>query len=121
MSKQSTKRAIAIEKDSDYIEGGASKAVSDLVKFTALVKLHIVFLHDNMLNNKGDLSEGDRLDTRNALVPLHQPIVECLGEIEKLLSIYNADQSIWQANFDTYLIDNPDTLEEALSRFPTVT
>lgn len=121
MSKQSTKREIAIAKDSDDIENGAAKAVSDLVKYTALVKLHVVFLHDNLLNNKGDLSEGDRVDTRNLLVPLYPQVSDCLAEIESLFNIYNADLATWQANFDAYLIDNPTTLDEALSRFPTVT
>lgn len=120
MSKQITRRANAIIKDFDSMEAGAAKAVSDLVSQTAIVKVLIVFLHDNLLNDKGDLSEGDRLDTRESLVPLYPQIQDSLAELTAIFEIYNDDKATWQANFDAYLIANPSILEEALNRFPKV-
>lgn len=120
MSKQSTKRAMAINSDFDALEKKAASVVSDLVSQTAVAKILIVFLHDNLLNNKNDLSEGDRVDTRNALVPLYPQIQESLAEIEALFNIHDDDLVTWQSNFDAYLLANPTVLEEALNRFPKV-
>ena len=120
MSKQSTKRANAIIKDFDALETTAATVVSNLVAQTAIAKVLIVFLHDNLLNNKDDLSEGDRVDTRDALVPLYPQIQESLAEIEALFNIHNDDLTTWQSNFDAYLLANPTVLEEALNRFPKV-
>ena len=120
MSKQSTKRENAIVTDFDGLEKSAAKAVSDLVKQTALLKLLVVFMHDNLLNNKGDLSEGDRLDLRDALVPLYPQIQSSLDEITAIFDIHDDDPIVWQANLDAYIAANPTILAEALDRFPKV-
>ena len=120
MSKQSTKRENAIVTDFDGLEKSAAKAVSDLVTQTALLKLLVVFMHDNLLNNKGDLSEGDRLDLRDALVPLYPQIQTSLDEITAIFNIHNDDVDVWRTNLDAYLIANPTILNEALNRFPKV-
>ena len=57
MSKQATKRAMAINKDFDDLEKSAATVVSNLVSQTAMAKVLVVFLHDNLLNGKADLSE----------------------------------------------------------------
>ncbi len=120
MSKQSTQRANAIDKDYDALAVDSARAVSSLVTQTALLKVLIVFLHDNLLNNKGDLSEGDRADTRASLGPLYPQIQNSLDEITKIFSIYDDDLTVWQSNFDTYVSENPTVLTEALNRFPKV-
>lgn len=120
MSIQTTKRAIAINLEFDSITKDSSVAVSKLVSQTALVKMFVVFLHDNLLNNKTDMSEGDRIDLRDALVPLRPQIQEALAEIDSLFAIHDDDAAIWQANFETYLAANPAVLNEALNRFPKV-
>lgn len=120
MSIQSTKRAIAISSEFDSVTKQSASVVSKLVSQTALVKLFVVFLHDNLLNNKDDLSEGDRIDLRNSLVPLRPQIQESLNEIDALFAIHDDDLAKWQANFDDYLVANPAVLEEALNRFPKV-
>lgn len=120
MSLQQTDRTNAIIKERDSVTKGAAGAVSELVNQTALARLYIVFLHDNLLNNKGDMSDGDRLALRAALAPHHPQIQSSLAEIESLLSIHNDDKATWQANFDTYLATNPTVLNEALNRFPKV-
>ena len=118
MSKQSTKRENAIVTDFDGLEKSAAKAVSDLVTQTSLLKVLIVFLHDNLLNAKGDLSEGDRLDLRDALVPLYPQIQTSLDEITAIFDIHDDDVNVWQSNLDAYLAANPTILEEAMNRFP---
>tara|TARA_R110000824_G_scaffold244196_1_gene432929 strand:- start:1053 stop:1418 length:366 start_codon:yes stop_codon:yes gene_type:complete len=120
MSKQATKRANAINKDFESLEKTAASVVSNLVAQTSVAKLLIVFLHDNLLNSKGDLSEGDRVDTRNALVPLYTQIQGSLVEMESLFNIYDVDLAVWQSNLDSYLAANPSVLGEALERFPKV-
>ena len=120
MSKQSTKRENAIVTDFDGLEKSAAKAVSDLVGQTALLKVLIVFMHDNLLAAKGDLSEGDRLDLRDALVPLYPQIQNSLDEITAIFNIHDDDPVVWQSNLDAYLIANPTVLTEALNRFPKV-
>tara|TARA_R110002096_G_C14549695_1_gene719120 strand:+ start:67 stop:432 length:366 start_codon:yes stop_codon:yes gene_type:complete len=120
MSRQITKRANAIDKEFDLIVKDSSSAVSKLVSQTAAARLFIVFLHDNLLSSKGDISEGDRIDLRDGLVPLYPQIEECLTEIASLFSIHDDDPAVWQANFDTYLVNNPAVLDEALNRFPKV-
>jgi len=120
MSKQTTKRENAIVKDFDLLAKDSASAVSSLVKQTNLLKILIVFLHDNILNNKGDMSEGDRTDTRNDLVPLYPQIQNCLQEITAIFDIHDDDKVIWQSNLDAYLVANPTVLEEALNRFPKV-
>lgn len=120
MSLQSTKRANAIIKDFDALSKDAATAVSKLVDQTAKAKVLVAFLHDNLLNNKGDMSEGDRVDVRNALVPLYPQIKSALSEVEAMFGIHDSDVTVWQSNFDAYLIENPNVLEEALNRFPKV-
>lgn len=120
MSKQTAKRENAIVTDFDSLEKNAAKAVSDLVTQTAILKILIVFLHDNLLNNKTDLSEGDRVDLRNSLVPLYPQIQNSLEEITAIFNIHDDDVVTWKANFDAYLVTNPTVLDEALNRFPKV-
>jgi len=120
MSNQTTKRSNAIVKDFDALEKDCASAVASLVKQTALLKVLIVFLHDNLLNDKGDMSEGDRLDTRSALLPLYPQIQDSLVEITKIFEIYDDDKATWQANLNAYLVANPTILDEALNRFPKV-
>ena len=120
MSLQSFERNNAILKERDIITKGAANAVSQLVKQTAAVRLFIVFLHDNLLNNRGDMSEGDRLDIRDALVPLYPQIQSALSEITELFNIHNDDPTVWKENLNTYLAVNPTVLQEAVSRFPKV-
>ena len=118
MSKRETKRKNTIVAEFDGLEKTAAKAVSDLVAQTALLKVLIVFLHDNLLNAKGDLSEGDRLDLRDTLVPLYPQIQNSLDEITAIFNIHDDDVSVWRANLDAYLVVNPTILEEAINRFP---
>ena len=120
MSRQSTKRDNAISKDFDDVERQAAGVVSNLVKQVAVVKILIVFLHDNLLNSKGDLTEGDRLTTRDALVPLYSQIQGALSEITELFNIHDDDVAVWQSNFNAYLAANPTLLAEALGRYPEV-
>lgn len=118
MSKRETKRKNAIAADFDGLEKNAAKAVSDLITQTALLKVLIVFLHDNLLNTKGDLSEGDRIDLRDALVPLYPQIQTALVDITDIFNIHDDDVATWQANLDAYTTANPDVLTQALQRFP---
>ena len=120
MSRRSTKRANAINSEFDSIVSEANKAVSNLVKQVALVKIFTVFMHDNLLNDKGDLSEGDRVDLRDGLVPLYPQIQTALTEITELFNIHDSDNAVWRSNLDSYLADNPSALTEALNRFPKV-
>ena len=120
MSRQSTKRANAISKDFDEVEAQSAVAVSNLVKQVNTVKLLVVFLHDNLLSAKGDLTEGDRLTTRDALAPLYPQVQQALTDISALFDIHDDDVVIWQANLDAYLAANPTLLMEALGRYPEV-
>ena len=118
MSKRETKRKNAIVADFDGLEKNAAKAVSDLITQTALLKVLIVFLHDDLLNAKGDLSEGDRIDLRDALVPLYPQIQAALVDITDIFNIHDDDVTVWRANLDAYVLANPTILTEALNRFP---
>jgi len=120
MARQSTNRQIAINDEFDSVVKGASKAVSDIVRETARVRLLVVFLHDNLLNTKGDLLEGDRIDLRDSLVPLRSQVQDSLDEIDALFSISDDNLATWQANFDAYLLANETVLDEALDFFPKV-
>ena len=111
-SIQSTKRANAIQKDFDLIQKDSAAAVSNLVKQVGLVKLLVVFLHDNLLNGKGDI--------RDDLVPLYPQIQGALNDVTDLFNIYDDDAAIWQTNLNSYLTENPTALAEALSRYPVV-
>ena len=53
-------------------------------------------------------------------MPLYPQVKQCLEEIEALFDIHDSDVSVWQSNFDDYLLANPDVLSEALARFPKV-
>jgi hypothetical protein len=120
MSRQSTIRANAINKDFSEIEKKAATVVSELVKQVDLVKLLTVFLHDNLLADKGDLSEGDRMVTRDALIPLYPQLQKAISDIELLFNIHDANAMTWQANLDAYLANNPTLLAEALNRYPEI-
>tara|TARA_R110000850_G_scaffold86826_1_gene186815 strand:+ start:1052 stop:1417 length:366 start_codon:yes stop_codon:yes gene_type:complete len=120
MSLQQADRTNAIIKERDAVKADSAKAISELVRNVARARLYIVFLHDSLLKGTGDMSEGDRLDLRASLAPHHPSALAALAEIESLLSIHNDDLTIWQNNFDAYLLANPTVLEEALNRFPKV-
>lgn len=120
MSKQQRTRDKAIDTEFDAVKGTSATVVSSLVGHTARLKLFITFLHDDLLNGKGDLAEGDRVELRQALAPLYPQIQECLDELTDLFDIHDEDPAVWQANFDAFLIKNPDILAEALNRFPKV-
>ena len=120
MSRQATNRAVAINKEFESIVKKSNSVVSELERQTAEVKLFVTFLHDNLLGNKGDLSEGDRVDLRDAIVPLYPKIQAALSEVEAMFNIHDDDAATWTANFETYKAANPGTLTEALDRFPKV-
>ena len=118
MSRRELKRQEAIYKEFDSVVKNASRAVSELVKETSVLKLFVVFLHDNLLNAKGDMTESDRVDLKNELVPLYPQLQNNLAELTALFDIYSDDPATWQANLDTYLVANPTLLDEAINRFP---
>ena len=120
MSLQQADRINAIIKERDSVNTDSAKAVSELVRNVARARVYIVFLHHNLLNNIGDMSEGDRTALRASLVPLHPQIQASIDEIESLMGIHSDDSATWQSNFDNYLLANPTVLNEALSYFPKV-
>ena len=120
MSLQQADRTNAIIKERDTVIKDSAKAISDLVGNVARARLYIVFLHDSLLNNTGDMSEGDRLALRASLAPHYPSASTALSEIESLLNIHDDDLATWQSNFDAYLLANPTVLTEALNRFPQV-
>ena len=120
MSIQETKRKNAIEKEFDSAPREAQTAVSKLVTETARIRLLIIFLHHSLLSNTGEVSEGDRLDVRDSLVPLYPQIQDALADITALFNIHDDNNATWQANLDAYLLANPTVLSEALSRYPAV-
>ena len=119
MSIQSKKREDAIYSEFDAVVKQSSKAVSELLKQTALVKLFVVFLHDNIVNGKGDIVESDRTDLRDALVPLYPQLKDNLAQLTAIFEIHDDDPVVWEANLNSYLAANPLILDEAINRFPT--
>ena len=120
MSKQEFERSKAIYAEYDTVLDNAEKTVSNLVAHTNEALLFVVFLHHNLLNNLGDLSEGDRIAFRARIMPLYPQIEEVLAKVGAIAPIHDADPVVWQANFDAYLVANPTLLAEALGRYPEV-
>tara|TARA_R110000737_G_C14596557_1_gene488408 strand:- start:1792 stop:2157 length:366 start_codon:yes stop_codon:yes gene_type:complete len=120
MSRRKIKREEAIYSEFDSVVKKSASSVSELVKETGVLKLFVVFLHDNLLNAKGDMTETDRVDLKNELVPLYPQLQANLAELTALFNIYDDDPVTWQANFDAYLASNPTLLTEAINRFPSV-
>ena len=120
MSLQQADRTNAIIKERDTVMKDSANAISELVRNVARARLYIVFLHNSLLENTGDMSDGDRLALRASLAPHHPSASAALSEIESLLSIHDDDLATWRSNFDAYLTANPTVLTEALNRFPKV-
>ena len=120
MSRREIKRQDAIYSEFDSVVKKSASSVSELLKETAVLKLFVVFLHDNLLGSKGDVTESDRVDLKNELVPLYPQLQANLAELTALFNIYDDDPATWQSNFDAYLAANPTLLAEALGRFPAV-
>ena len=114
MSRQATNRSNAIDQEFREVVKKSQAAVSELTRQTAEAKLFITFLHDNILNSKGDLSEGDRVDLRNAMVPLFPQMQAALAEVAALFAIYDTDLTVYANNQAAYLTANPNVLAEAL-------
>jgi hypothetical protein len=120
MSKQAFERSKAVYAEYDTVLKNAESTVANLVTHTNEALLYVIFLHHNLLNNLGDLSEGDRLDFRARIMPLYPKIQTVLETIGSIATIHNDDPLVWQANFDAYVAANPEVYVEALSRFPQV-
>ena len=117
---QITDRANAISKDFKEVKSGSAKAVSEVAKQVGLLGVLVPFMHDNILNNKGDISEGDRLDLRDTLVPLFIELVGHLDKLTELFEIYDEDVTTWISNLNSHLVDNPNCVVEAEARYPKV-
>lgn len=120
MSLQKTKRETAINNDFESLTKGAAKAVSDVSTQVSMLKILVPFMHDNVLGGKGDVSEGDRVDLRDSLVPLYEQLQELMGEMEKVFVIHDDDVSVWQAALDAYIVEYPNCVNEAEARYPKV-
>ena len=119
MSRREIKRQDAIYSEFDSVVKKSNSSVSELLKETAVLKLFVVFMHDNLLNAKGDMTESDRVDLKNEIVPLYPQLQSNLVELTALFDIYDDDPAIWRSNLDAYLVANPTLLNEATNRFPS--
>lgn len=118
MNRQANRRANAIDKDFTEVERNAAQVGSDLTTLTATLKLLVPFMHDNILNNKGDLTEADRVYFRDQVVPLFEPLLANVTELQELFDIHHDDQSVWLNNLNSYVAKYPNCLTEAESRYP---
>ncbi len=118
MSRQATKRANAIDKDFAEVERSAQETQSKFHVVTKNLKLLVPFLHDNVLNNKGDLTEEDRVYFRDQIVPLFEPLKQDMYTLQELFDIYDDDPTEWNQKLADYIVKYPNCLEQAESRYP---
>lgn len=119
MSRKQTKRANAIDTDFTEVEKLAQKTASDVKKVTATLMLLVPFMHDNILNLKGDLDEEDRKYLRDQIVPLFEPLLKNMAQLQELFDIHDDDSASWKNNLTAYLQKYPNCITEAEKRYPS--
>lgn len=102
MSILTTDRAVKINNDFSKSDKDWARTVSDITRQSDLTIQLTAWMHDNILNNKGDVDEADRISFRASF---QTKMLEINTQLEKLLdasAVYNADTATYQANLDAF-------------------
>lgn len=112
-----TKREQAVEKEINALESGSLKAVSQLQTQVNLIKVLLPWMHNNIVNSLGDVSEANRADLASTLDPALIDVITMISDLQSVAAIYNDDPATYATNTANYIALNPTVLSEAELRF----
>ena len=116
MNRKDYKRASSIDSDFTNLEKNLPRIVSDLARDVELVIMMTGFLHDNILNNKGDLGEGDRADFNESFTPVLAGLQDSLNRLQDCYNVYNDDPNTYAQNLADFIVKYPSAASEEVEK-----
>lgn len=107
MSRLTTKRATKIDNDFTAIEKSLASVSSNLVRDTNLIIQLTAWLHDNIINNRGDFDENDRADLFIKFEPVFLEISEQLSKLGECAAVYHDDLFTYEQNLNNFVAKYP--------------
>jgi beta-lactamase class D len=117
MSRAATKRSINIVNHFDNTKKGwanvtaqFNSSVNEAVQLTA-------WIHDNVLNNKGDISNEDRQEDRVEFLEKLTYLKELISKLDDCHAVYSEDLQVYQDNYSSFVAKYGINIQEVDSKF----
>lgn len=112
-----TEREKKIEKEFEQLIRTSLSQSSQLISNINLANLLIPWMHNNVVNNLGDISEANRVELTNPFKEIYQNITIVQEGLAKLYTLYDEDPATYRSLVDTHLAENPTIIDEVEKRF----
>ena len=109
MSRATTKRANAVDREITAVLKDSTRALSSLNVNADLAMQLIPWVHDNILGNKGDVDENDRSELNVTFTEIFVGVQSIMAKLQEIYEIYNDDPAIYQANLDAFIDKYPQS------------
>lgn len=116
MSRKDYKRASSIDADFTKLEKNLPRIVSELARDVELAVMMTGFLHDNILNEKGDLSIDDRADFNASFTPVFAGLQDSLNRLKDCYDVYNDDPSVYHQNLADFVTKYPSATSDEVEK-----
>ena len=111
-----TDRQIALEEFKKTTVQASVRAGEALSIATANLKLFIPFMHHNIINGVGDLTEANRADLAKVLDPEFLKLADNITALTEINNIFNEDPTEYATALNAFLVKYPEVLAEAESK-----
>ena len=116
MSRATTKRANAVDREITTVLKDSTRALSALNMNADLAMQIIPWVHDNILSNKGDVDAEDRAELNVTFTEIFVGVQGIMGKLQEIYEIYNDDPAIYQSNLDAFIVKYPQSAAELVDK-----
>ncbi len=116
MSRIQTKRANAIDSDFSTLEKDLPKNISALTVNANLSVMMTGLLHDNILNNKGDLDEADRAVFAESFTQVFADLQAVTTMLSDCYAVYDDDPTLYAENLANFIVKYPSAASEEVEK-----
>lgn len=104
MSILNNTRAVKVANDFNEQDKAWSRLISQMTPATSLTLDLTGWTHDNLLGDKGDVDEADRIAFRSSFESKIAEIKALEVKLMDAYAVYDADPAVWQSNLDAFLL-----------------
>jgi dolichyl-phosphate-mannose--protein O-mannosyl transferase len=107
MSIIETGRKTKIANEYTTADQNWGRIIANMTSATDLTVNATAWLHDNIQNNRGDVSEADRVLFRASFEQKLNELNALMQKLNDCYAVYDADQATYESNLQTFIAKYP--------------